>query len=258
MVRLLNGWRRERLRRLPLPAEWERHVERNVVFFDRLASADRRELFGHTQILLAEKHFEGCDGLELTDEIRVTVAAYAAMLLLHRDTDYYPRLTSILVYPGAYVVRGERYRGDGLWEDEETVRLGETGARLGAVVVTWEDIPRERSADNDGRNVVLHEFAHQLDYEDGAANGAPLLEFHQRADWERVFTAEYEALCSALDADLPIFLRPYAAKNRAEFFAVATELFFHRADEFRRNHAELYQRLADFYRQDPAEWTRRA
>jgi len=254
VIRLLNSWRRERLRSLPLPADWERHVERNLSFFDQLPTRDRRELFGHTQVLLAEKHFEGCDGLVLTDEMRVTIAAYAAMLLLHREADYYSRLTSILVYPGAYVVEGERYRGDGIWDDEPEVRLGQTSGRLGVVVVAWEDVPRGSTAGADGHNVVLHEFAHQLDYEDGAMNGAPLLEPALREVWSRVFATEFASLERALDAGEATILRPYAAKNPVEFFAVATELFFHCAARLRQHHAALYELLAGYYKQDPAAW----
>lgn len=132
MLRLLTDYRRHRLRALPLPAEWERIIARNVVFFECLSAADRRDLFGHTQVLLAEKRFEGCDGLELTDEIRTTVAAYAAVLLLGRETDYYPRLTSILVYPGAYVARGERHTSDGIWEDGERMRSMRSMSACGA------------------------------------------------------------------------------------------------------------------------------
>jgi len=253
MSPLLKAWRRERLRALLLPAEWERFIERNITFYDSLPAADRRELFGHTQVLLAEKHFEGCDGLELTDEIRVTVAAYAAVLLLRRDTDYYPRLTSILVYPAGYVVSGERYAGDGIWEDGEAGRLGETGLRLRAVVVAWDDVPRGRGADTSRGNVVLHEFAHQLDFEDGAVDGTPLLEPDQRETWARVMADEYERLRRAVLAGETTFINSYGAKNRAEFFAVLTETFFHRGRELREAHPALYWRLRAFYRMDPAE-----
>src|SRR5438445_6501953 len=133
MIDLFKGRRRERLRAQPLPSEWERIIERNVSAYSHLPAEDRRELLGHTQVLLAEKHFEGCGGLELTDEIRVTVAAQACVLLLHRETDYYPRLKSILVYPSAYMVSGERPLGGGLWEEGDEIRLGHTAPRLGAL-----------------------------------------------------------------------------------------------------------------------------
>ena len=251
---MFTGWRRERLRTLPFPAEWEGIVARNVTAFRRLSLTDQRELLGHTQVLLSEKHFEGCGGLELTDEIRVTVAAYAALLLLHRDTDYYPRLTSILVYPAAYVATGERHVGDGLWEDGERVRLGETGERLSVVVVAWEDVPRAGHMIDDGGNVVLHEFAHQLDFEDRVVDGTPLLEQRQWESWPRVMSAEYEAFVRALDNGEPTFIGVYAAKNRAEFFAVLTEQFFGRGKELRDRHPALYEELRSFYCQDPAAW----
>jgi len=254
MIDLFRSWRRERLRALPLPAEWERIIERNVSIYCRLSPQDRRELLGHTQVLLAEKHFEGCGGLELTDEIRVTVAAQAGILLLHRETDYYPMLTSILIYPSAYVVEGERPVGGGIWEEGEQVRLGHTSRTLGALVVAWDDALRGARTPDDGRNVVLHEFAHQLDYEDHVVDGTPVLERSQYASWARVLSAEFEMLRQEADNARPTLIDQYGAKNPAEFFAVLTELFFECPMVFRDKHAALYRELKSFYRQDPATW----
>jgi Mlc titration factor MtfA (ptsG expression regulator) len=253
-VALFKDWRRERLRALPFPAEWQRIIERNVAAFGRLSPEDQRELLGHTQVLLAEKHFEGCGGLELTDEIRVTVAAQACILLLHRATDYYPRLTSILVYPSAYLVPGERPIGGGLWEESDEIRLGHTAPRLGALVVAWDDALRGGRAVDDGDNVVFHEFAHQLDFEDYAVDGTPLLESRQYRSWARVMSAEYEALRRASNSGEPTLIDQYGAKNPAEFFAVITELFFERPRELRGKHPALYDELRSFYHQDPATW----
>ena len=219
---------------------------------------DRRELLGHTQVLLEEKHFEGCGGLELTDEIRVTVAAQASVLLLHRDTDYYPRLTSILIYPTAYVVPGERPVGGGVWEESDEVRLGHTAPRLGALLVAWDDALRGARDVDDGENVVLHEFAHQLDFEDFVADGTPLLESRQYASWGRVLGAEYEALRQASDDAAPTLIDQYGSQNPAEFFAVVTELFFERPQAFRQRHPALYEELRAFYHQDPTTWVDRA
>lgn len=251
---LFKSRRRERLRALPLPAEWERIIERNVSTFGRLSPEDRRELLGHTQVLLSEKHFEGCGGLELTDEIRVTVAAQACVLLLHRDTDYYPRLTSILIYPSAYLVPGEHPIGDGLWEESEDIRLGHTGPRLGALVVAWDDALRGGRTVDDGDNVVFHEFAHQLDFEDYIVDGTPLLEYRQHQSWARVMSAEYEELRRANAGGETTLIDQYGAKNPAEFFAVLTELFFERPIDLRAKHPALYEELRAFYRQDPATW----
>lgn len=255
MMDLFKGSRREKLRALPFPSEWERIVERNVSAYAHLSADDQRELLGHTQVLLAEKHFEGCGGLELTDEIRVTIAAQASVLLLHRDTDYYPRLTSILVYPSAYVVPGERSVGDGIWEEGEEVFLGHTSAHLGALVIAWDDAVRGGRTFDDADNVVFHEFAHQLDFEDRAVDGTPLLERRQYASWAKVLGAEFEALQQASDRATPTLIDQYGATNPAEFFAVVTELFFERPIALRDRHAALYEELRMFYQQDPATWS---
>ena len=128
----LKRRRRDRLRARSFPAAWKSILNRNLPIFRRLPSSDQSELLGHVQVLLAEKHFEGCGGLELTDEIRVTIAAQACLLLLHRETDYYPELTSILVYPSAYIAHEDRYLGDNIWEQGEEGRLGHTGRRMGS------------------------------------------------------------------------------------------------------------------------------
>ena len=254
MFDLFKSKRRERLRALQLPAEWQRIIERNVSAYLRLSPDDRRELLGHTQVLLAEKHFEGCGGLRLTDEIRVTIAAQASVLLLHRETDYYPRLTSIIVYPSAYVVPGERPIGGGIWEEGEDVRLGHTSAQLGALVVAWDDVVRGARTFDDADNVVFHEFAHQLDFEDRVVDGTPLLESRQYASWARVFGVEYEALRQATADATPTLIDQYGATNPAEFFAVVTELFFERPLALRDRHPDMYGELRAFYQQDPATW----
>ena len=254
MIELFKGRRREQLRASPVPPEWERIVERNVAVYRRLPREDQRELLGHTQVLLAEKHFEGCGGLELTDEIRVTIAAQASVLLLHRDTDYYPNLTSILVYPSAYIVPGEKPLGGGIWEESEDVHLGHTSPSLGALVIAWDDALRGARAVGDAENVVFHEFAHQLDFEDRVVDGTPLLEPRQYVSWARVLGGEYEALRRAnADASLTL-IDQYGATNPAEFFAVVTELFFERPVALRDRHPALYEELREFYQQDPATW----
>src|SRR5918997_6621848 len=131
----LKGRRRRRLREQPVPAAWRAIVERNLPIFHRLPAADQAELLGHVQVFLAEKIFEGCGGLELTDEIPVTIAAQACLLLLHRDTDYYPKLTTILVYPTGYAVEMEQPIAPGIWEEGDEHRLGHTGRGLGAMVL---------------------------------------------------------------------------------------------------------------------------
>jgi MtfA peptidase len=255
MFTLFKSRRRQRLRALPFPDDWRRTIERNVPIVRRLSPSDRSELFGHVQVFLAEKHFEGAGGLELTDEIRVTIAAQACMLLLHRETDYYPLLTSIIVYPSTYVVPGEHHVGEGIWEEGDAAYLGHTQRNMSALVLAWDSSLGGARAIDDGENVVLHEFAHQLDFEDGGVDGTPpLASKRQHASWARVLGAEYDALRRASETGAPSVLDEYGAENPAEFFAVATEAFFERPVELRERHPALYGELRAFYRQDPATW----
>src|SRR6476620_8261666 len=172
---LFRSRKRERLRASPFPDDWRRAIERNVPIVLRLPRADRQELYGHVQVFLAEKHFEGAGSLELTDEIRVTIAAQACLLLLHRETDYYPKLTSILVYPADYTAYETRPFAGNVWEEGGQNRLGQTGRHLGSLVLAWDDVKRGAADPSDGTNLVLHEFAHQLDFEDDASDGAPAM-----------------------------------------------------------------------------------
>lgn len=246
--------RRRRIRAQPFPTEWQRTIERNVPLCQRLSPADQAELLGHVQIFLAEKHFEGCGGLELTDDIRVTIAAQACILLLHRETDYYPTLTSVLVYPRTYVLPDEQPVGDGLWVEGDQAVLGHTGLRLSALVLAWDAVLKGAHDIRDGHNVVFHEFAHQLDFEDGVEDGTPLLSSRmQYASWARVLSADYEELRRANAEGSDTLIDQYGATDPAEFFAVATEFFFERPRALREKHPALYGELRAFYRQDPAE-----
>jgi Mlc titration factor MtfA (ptsG expression regulator) len=256
MVFGLTRRRRDRLRAQPVSPEWRAIVERNVAVFPRLSPDDQRELLGHMQVLLAEKHWEGCGGLELTDEVRVTIAAQASLLLLHRDTDYYPQLVSILVYPSEYRAHETEPIGGGVWQEGDHDRLGETAQNLGAVVLAWDSVRRGGTEPADGRNVVLHEFAHQLDFEDRNTDGTPALDTRgEYADWIRVMTAEFDALRAADDSGAPTLLDKYGATNPAEFFAVVTEAFFERPRALGAQHPGLFEELRRFYRQDPRAYS---
>ena len=254
----LTSRRRNALRVSEVPREWRTIVERNIAVFHRLSAADQAELLGHVQVFLAEKHFEGCGGLELTDEIRVTIAAQACLLLMHRETDYYPKLTSILVYPSGYTAHESRAIGGGIWEEGPDERLGHTQEDLGALVLAWDSVKAGAADPTDGENLVLHEFAHQLDYEDDITDGTPAL--NTRAEylaWARVMSEEFEALRGAEERGAATLIDQYGATNPAEFFAVVTEAFFERPEALRRRHPALYEELARFYKQDPASYASR-
>jgi hypothetical protein len=251
------GWLRRRRRaaivRRPFPGAWRALIEKNVPYVARLSPEDRDALVGHVQVFLAEKRFEGCGGLEITDEVRVTIAAQACILLLHRETDYYPNLVSILVYPTTYVVRGGRRTVEGLIAEGPEARLGESWAR-DVVVLAWDSVLSGAADIHDGHNVVLHEFAHQLDQEGASGGGAPVLPRRSMyVAWARVLGHDFEQLVRDVERHHRTLIDRYGATNPAEFFAVVTETFFEKPAQLRSLHPELYGQLKDFYRQDPAE-----
>jgi Mlc titration factor MtfA (ptsG expression regulator) len=249
---LFKRKRREALRKEPLSEPERDIIRRNVPYVASLPAEDQAELEGHVRIFLAEKSFEGCGGLTLTDEIRVTIAAQACVLLLHRESDYYPGVEAILVYPSAYVVANARQMLGNLVVEGDQARLGESWVR-GVVVLAWDAVKRGASNVHDGHNVVLHEFAHQLDAEDGAMDGVPDLGTRALySAWAHALGAEYEELLARVAEHQPSDIDAYGATSPAEFFAVLTEAFFEAGPRLKRKHPELYRVLREFYRQDPA------
>jgi MtfA peptidase len=252
----LKQQRRRRLRARPFPKDWLKLVERHVVFFHKLNGSDRAELLGHIQVFLAEKRFEGCGGLVINNEIRVTIAAQACLLLLHRKTDYFPRLLTILVYPLTYMVQEDHQVGEHVWQEGTVSRLGETGRRMGSLVLSWGAVKHGAADPSDGKNVVLHEFAHQLDYENYAADGVPgLATQEEQLTWSEVMGTEFASLRAADETGIPTLLDTYGAIDPAEFFAVSVEAFFEQPRALRARHPKLYAELQKYFQQDPVEYS---
>ncbi len=247
--------RRRELMAKPLPADWEEILQRRFPTYFKLPANLRKQLAGIMQVFLDEKRFEACGGVEeITDEIRVVVAAQACLLVVGIDKHgFFPRLRSILIYPGAY--RDRRRRTFDLSDDRETVRLGESW-NSGSVVLSWENVLDGAARDDDGMNVVFHEFAHQLDQVDNSADGAPpLLNRGDYRKWAEVFSREYEALVEASnDPGADPLLDTYGAENPAEFFAVATETFFEMPDDLQQEHPELFEQLSHYFGVNPVQW----
>lgn len=251
---LLRTRRRERLRRQPIPPKWRELLEKEVPIYSYLSPALREQLHGLIQIFIAEKHFEGCGGLEVTEDMKVIIAAQACVLLLNRKIKMYPKLDAILVYPTAFVAKSVEQHGWGGFVEKEQVRLGESWHQ-GMLVLAWDNVQRGAHDPRDGHNVVLHEFAHQLDQEDGRSDGAPLLEKgSQYAGWARHLEAAYNDLQTKVAAHQPSFIDPYGATNPAEFFAVLTETFFEKSRGLKKKYPELYEELKNYYKLDPANW----
>ncbi|HPS55222.1 MAG TPA: zinc-dependent peptidase [Sedimentisphaerales bacterium] len=245
-------WNRKRLNRQTFPCHWLEIIENNVPFYKKLSDEDKKELQKHILIFESEKKFEGCGGLKITDEIKVTIAAQACILLLHRKTNYYPGLSSILVYPQAYVAHKVEHLPGGTVIEGPDVRLGEFWHR-GSIVLSWDDVKHGAADIHDGENVVFHEFAHQL--EDSWAKGDSTPVFQNNSSyiaWARVLQRDYKKLRHDVSNNRKTFLNQYGATNPAEFFAVATEYFFEKPSELEKLHPDLYRELKFFYQQDPA------
>ena len=251
---LLGEWRRRRIRRQPFPAEWRQVLRRRVPYFHTLPADLQLQLKKRIQVFLAEKPFIGCAGLEVTEEMRVTIAAQACLLVLHRRGECFANLRQILVYPGPFAVDKLHADGSGVVEDRRQVLAGESWT-LGQVVLSWEDALAGAASPHDGRNVVIHEFAHQLDQESGRANGAPPMAGRtRRARWARVLEAEFRALQDCVRDDRPTLFSAYGAGDPAEFFAVVSEAFFEQPGPLAAAHRELYRVLSEYYRVDPSSW----
>jgi Mlc titration factor MtfA (ptsG expression regulator) len=252
---MLFSWlkrrRRAKLLATPFPDEWLGYLERNVPLYARLNEHEQAVLRDELRILVAEKTWVGCGGMQITDEVKVTIAAHAALLLLNIDHDSFARVMSILVYPSGFRAPEGWRRPDGV--------VDLTGGMLGQawydgpVILAWDAVLAGARDAGDGRNVVLHEFAHQLDYLDGVIDGTPpLRKASDYKKWHSVMTREYEQLRAAAESGRPAVLDTYGAENHAEFFAVATEAFFEKGRQLYARHPELYAVLSEYYGQDPA------
>jgi Mlc titration factor MtfA (ptsG expression regulator) len=253
---LAAWWPRWRLRRVlaaPFPEAWRDILARRVPVYERLDSGLQRQLQDRIKLFLHGKTFYGCGGLEMHDEIRLTIAAQACLLLLNRRTDIFGGLRYILVYPAAFVVPWVEYRDGGVQVSAEVGMEGESWDN-GKVVLSWEDV-RFNAKYGRGRNLVLHEFAHQLDHENGATDGAPRLRDTAGVErWQRVMSAAYAQLQYERDAGREGVIDSYGATDPAEFFAVVTEAFYERPHALAESHADVFAELLDFYCVDPRAW----
>lgn len=248
-------WKQAKRRALldkPLSDEARAIVAEQVPLTARLPAEIRRRFEGKVNAFLDQVEFIGCDGLEVTDEIRLSIAAQAC-LLIAGSAAWYQNLATILVYPGAFKSMRRDHNGYVVTE-QETVRLGESW-QYGPVVLSWADSDRGARDAHDGRNVVFHEFAHQLDALSGHTDGVPVLARGQSfAEWERAFVTAYEAHLHQLEAGHHTLIDPYGAESYEEFFAVSVELFFERPKALAHEEPEVYAQLAKLLQLDPRGW----
>ena len=250
----LTERKRKQLRTQPFPAAWREILKKRVPLVRSLPADLQLQLKQQIQVFVAEKAFIGCDGLVISDEMRVTIAAQACLLILNRPGDYYPNLRQILLYPGSFVVDRAHTDGIGVAHHARQVLSGESWSE-GQVVLSWDDTLEGAAIPDDGQNVVIHEFAHQLDQETGEANGAPVLarRAHYKR-WSQVLGAEFRLLQRRTALGVDTLFSDYGATDPAEFFAVISEVFFEQPQRMATEHPALYRELALFYRLDPLSW----
>lgn len=250
---MFRNWRRRRtLARHSIPDALWHDLLRETPALSRLDEADLARLRDLALLFLHEKTLEPAGGLELTERMRVRIAALAARPILRLGLDHYDGFRAVIVYAGEFVVRGhEEHDEAGVVHTHDRVLSGEAWEQ-GPVVLAWSEV--EASGRGDGFDVVAHEFAHKLDALDGAVNGVPPLHRGMdRNEWTATFQGEYDRLVGRLDAGDEPWLDPYAAESPAEFFSVCSEMFFDVPGQFRAEHPELYRLLALYYLQDPAK-----
>ncbi|MFT5283489.1 MAG: Mlc titration factor MtfA (ptsG expression regulator) [Kangiellaceae bacterium] len=247
-------YKRNEARRLPFKKHWRKIIQQRMPYFKTMPAHLQLQLKQHIQVFLLEKRFVGYNGITISDEIKVTIAAQACLLLLNRKTHYYPKLKTILVYPRAFVKQQQSANADGVHFTQKIALAGESWS-FGKIVLSWQDTLSGAYDPNDGHNVVIHEFAHQLDQENGVANGAPILRKEQNYDvWASVLSAQFEHLKRQASTGEASIFDYYGTTNPAEFFAVASEVFFEKSKAFKQQHPKLYWQLSVYYGVDPTDW----
>ena len=246
-------WRDWSVQRRPFPEDWLALLEQRLPVYSALDAEQQQRLQSMIKFFIDCKTFYGCAGLEITDEMRVMIAAEACLLVLNRGGALYPALQSILVYPGAFRVEREQAQSDGTVSSGPHGLLGESWSN-GKVILSWDDVASGAADFTDGHNVVLHEFAHQLDAESGSTNGAPPLRRNSYRTWATVFSENFEDLEMRSLHGLKTVMDQYGATNPAEFFAVATETFFEKPHQLHQRRPDLYLELQTYYQLDPRQW----
>lgn len=244
---VIKKYRREKIGGQTFPAYWISILEQNVYLYKILPYSLRQKLHRYILVFLGEKQFIGCGGLEITTEIKITIAAQACLLLLSERSNYYPYLDSILVYPSIFLVKRNKPFEE-YYVEEKQIVSGESWGKHGFIVLAWEQVLNEGKSHHHGHNVVIHEFAHQLDREDGSTNGVPKLKTKAEYQaWAKVFSQAYQQLCHDLAKGKKSVINPYGATNTAEFFAVASETYFTKPQALKKKYPQLYEQLKNYY-----------
>lgn len=255
---MILSWLRSRRRRKlladPFPIRWLAIIERNVGHYALLPVPLQAKLRDITTVILAEKNWLGRGGLFANEEMRATIAAQAALLVLGRDNHFFDSVRDVYVFPTTF----HTPRPEDDWEDDflSDTNLSGQASYSGVVLLAWDEVQREGRDPAGGYNVVLHEFAHQLDFAEGLAGRAPDLgDRALETRWKYAMSvafADHRRAVKANEAEL--FFTPHAADDELEFFADLTEAFFCRPFDLKDMHSELYALLGAYYRLNPVAW----
>jgi Mlc titration factor MtfA (ptsG expression regulator) len=246
----LRSRRRKRWQNSTFPAEWSTTLDHHVGPYRNLDAQAQERLRQFIQVFIREKNWEGCGGFVVTDEVKVTISGWVGILVIGRQPEYFDHVLSILVYPSAYQAPVKIPAGGGVVLEGQSSREGEAWYR-GPVILSWSDVITDSHHRHRGTHLVLHEFAHQLDMQDGhQTNGIPRLPWSQRETWEQVMNTAFREHCRQCDRGQN-WLDPYAATNPQEFFAVMTEAFFEAPDVVIDEAPDVFEQFKTFYRIDP-------
>lgn len=250
-------WRKRKRHQVagrPFPKAWRKLLQNNVPYYRLLPADLQLKLKGHIHVFLEEKTFVGCEGLKVTEAMQVIIAAQACMLMMNKDEEIFPDTKTIYLYPSQFIVSREQANADGVREEKVSVLQGESWS-YGQVVLSWSDSLQGAVHPFDGHNVVMHEFAHQLDQASGAVNGAPPIPADMSAQqWKEVLSTAYQSLKYRVAHHKDCVIDKYGATNEGEFFAVVTECFFEKPEELLYEYPALYEQFKMFYRLDPVQW----
>lgn len=251
---LIQFLRRKWVQRKPFPDQWQEILERDVPVWSRLPARYHEPFRIRVKVFMDEKLFEGCNGLQLTETHKVVISAYACLPILEEPSDYYRDLQVILLYPDDYMATVHEEDEAGVITSGTEARKGESWD-TGSIILSWSDIEENLYRSPDGQNLILHEFAHQLDQHYGLTAG---ISEEGRVihddEWNRALASAFSEFRRKLRRRAKTCLDPYGAEHPAEFFSVATEAFFEIPAKLKSEYPALYDALAEFYRLDPAEW----
>jgi MtfA peptidase len=239
--------RRQSIAKMRLTEKQRAKLGRDFPLFLTLPHDLQQELEGLIHVFISEKAFEACGGLdEVTPHMQRVIAAQACLLILRKPHDLYSKLRTIRLYPEAYVATGE-FGG-------ESVRLGESWT-TGSIVLSWASVLSDGRNPEDGHNVTIHEFSHQIDQHDGAADGVPALQTRScYKEWADIMKPEFDSLIKRSEENKRTVLDSYGAENPAEFFAVATETFYEKPAKLQEKHPKLFDLLTKYYGVNPLDW----